>query len=262
MGNVTKAQNTAVAVADIEAFGGMGFEETTSEDMSIPFLRILDTSSPQVDERAGEYVKGAKAGMIYNTVADQAYDGIKGITVVPCYYNRRFVEWKPRTEGGGYVDAYRPDNKIVGTTTKNDLGQDMLPNGNTLVNTAQFFVILITEEGMQKCLITMSSTQLKKAKKWVTQMQSLTGIHSKTGKPYTLPMMLHRYQLTTVPERNDKGSWSGWDVVKVDKLDLEKPEDKILFDDAVSFHTSVASGDVKVKESDSTEKVEDDDIPF
>ena len=88
-----------------EEFAGAGLEEVTTEDLAIPFLRILAQLSPQVNKRDGAYVEGAEAGMIYNTVSNEAYDGEKGVLVVPCYYNRRFIEWQPRSSGGGYVGS-------------------------------------------------------------------------------------------------------------------------------------------------------------
>ena len=192
---VAKKESTAIAMASqFEDMGGLGFEETTSQDMAVPFLRILAQLSPQVNKRDGAYVEGAEAGMMFNTVANKAYDGEKGVTVVPCYYNRRFVEWAPREKGGGYFGSYHPDDPITNTTTKNERGEDILPNGNILTNTAQFFVILLDEDGPQRCLITMSSTQLKKARKWVTQMQALSGTKS-NGESYTLPMMSQPNQL-------------------------------------------------------------------
>ena len=265
---VAKKEATALAVAQFEDLGGLGFEETSSEDMAIPFLRILAQLSPQVNKRDGAYVDGAEAGMIFNTVANKAYDGEKGIAVVPCYYNRRYVEWAPREKGGGYYGSYQPDDAIVNTTTKNERGEEILPNGNILTNTAQFFVILLDEDGPQRCLITMSSTQLKKARKWVTQMQSLTA-EGKNG-PYTLPMMSHKYQLSSVAESNDKGNWFGWDINKVGPIDLSNAGDKAVFEMAVAFAKSVKSGEVQVKEQapEQTQapaqqsQQDDDDVPF
>jgi hypothetical protein len=60
--------------------------------------------------------------MIYNTVANEAYDGEKGILLVPCYYNRRYVEWKPREAGGGYVGSYGADDPIINTTYRDQRG--------------------------------------------------------------------------------------------------------------------------------------------
>ena len=202
----------------------------------------------------GAYVEGAEAGMMFNTVANKAYDGEKGVTVVPCYYNRRFVEWAPREKGGGYFGSYHPDDPITNTTTKNERGEDILPNGNILTNTAQFFVIILDEDGPQRCLITMSSTQLKKARKWVTQMQALSGTKS-NGESYTLPMMSHTYQLSTVAESNDKDNKPN------------NPADHANFSMAVEFAKSVKAGEVEVKETAPTTPVDkgtppDDDVPF
>lgn len=241
-----KAQSTAVAVAaEFEQFAALGMDQVRPEDMSIPFLRILAQLSPQVNKRDGAYVDGAEAGMIYNTVANEVYDGEKGVLVVPCYYNRRYVEWKPREKGGGYVNSYDVDDKIVNTTYRDDRGNDILPNGNLLTNTAQFFVLLLDDDGMpQRCLITMTSTQLKKARKWVTQMQSRTAM-GKNGM-FVLPMMSQVYRLRTTEERNDKGSWFGWEISHERSLDLA--EEKAIFDLGVSFSQSVRAGEVKVKE--------------
>ena len=272
---VAKKESTAIAMASqFEDMGGLGFEETTSQDMAVPFLRILAQLSPQVNKRDGAYVEGAEAGMMFNTVANKAYDGEKGVAVVPCYYNRRFVEWAPREKGGGYFGSYHPDDPITNTTTKNERGEDILPNGNILTNTAQFFVILLDDDGPQRCLITMSSTQLKKARKWVTQMQALSGTKS-NGESYTLPMMSHTYQLSTVAESNDKGNWFGWDIAKVGMMDLSldkdgkphNPTDHANFSMAVEFAKSVKAGEVEVKETAPTTPVDkgtppDDDVPF
>jgi hypothetical protein len=138
---VANSKTNAMAMYEgFENYGGEGFSDVTTEDLAIPFLRILESMSPQVNERDGAYVKNAKAGMIYNNVLNEAYDGIKGIRVIPCHYNRRFVEWVPREKGGGYIGSYEPTDPILQTTTKNEKGQDVLPSGNTLTNTAQFFV--------------------------------------------------------------------------------------------------------------------------
>lgn len=260
---VKEEKNTALAVLgeDFEAMAGLGMEQATTEDLSIPFLRILAQLSPQVNKRDGAYVQGAEPGYIYNTVSNEAYNGEEGIVVIPCYYNRRLVEWKPREKGGGYVNSYAATDPIANTTYRDDRGNDVLPNGNLLVNTAQFFVILMhPENGPQRCLVTMTSTQLKKARKWMTQMQSLTAT-GKNGNLFTLPMMSQMYRLRTVEERNDKGSWFGWEISRIGPV-----QDKGMFDLAVEFSKSVAKGEVQVKEEHGADEPRrssaDDSAPF
>ena len=71
------------------------------EDLALPFLKILGQLSPEVNKRDGKYVEGAEPGMIFNSVSGELYDGMKGITVVPCFYKLEYIEWKDRGEGSG-----------------------------------------------------------------------------------------------------------------------------------------------------------------
>ena len=250
-----------------EAFANEGLESVSAQDLSIPYLRILAQLSPQVNKRDGAYVQGAEAGMIYNTVENAVYSGEDGVSVIPCYYRRVYVEWKPREKGGGYVATYGSDDPILKTTYKDDRGNDILPNGNLLTNTAEFYVLMLDTDGRpRRCLITMTSTQLKKARKWLTQMQTNTA-RGKNGNMFVMPMMSHIYTLSTVEERNDKGSWFGWEVSKDHILDLNNQTDAGLFEMALAFSKSVKAGEVKVKQEGddhghSSSTIDDLDAPF
>ena len=196
--------------------------------------------------------------MIFNTVLNEVYDGEQGIQVIPVHYNRRFVEWTPREKGGGYMGSYETTDPIVNTVVRNERGEDLLPNGNLLANTAQFFVLYEhPTQGLQRAMIPMTSTQLKKSRKWLTQMQSLTA--SGANGIYTLPMMSQVYRLTTVAERNDKGSWFGWEITRAHSINLELDQGKANFDTAVAFARSVKAGDVQVRAEQPTDPDEQDD---
>ena len=264
MSQVVKKEANEVAVYEgFEQFQGEGFSEVKTEDLAIPFLRVLADVSPQVKKRDGAYVEGAEAGMIFNTVLNEVYEAEKeGICVIPCHYNRRYVEWRGREEGGGYVGSYTPDDPIVKTVTRSDQGQDLLPNGNQLTNTSEFFVLMLHPElGPQKALMTMASTQLKKGRKWLTQAQSLTA-QGKNGL-YTLPLMSQVYKVTSVPEQNDKGSWYGWEISRERSLDLSNQGDKDVFDMAVAFGKSVKAGDVELNDGSNHVGTDpDDNVPF
>jgi len=246
---VAVAQPMSGAVAtiggmDLEQFAGAGLQEVKATDLAIPFLRILAQLSPQVNKRDGAYVQGAEAGDIYHTVSNTAFKGADGITVVPCYFQHRFLEWKPREKGGGFVGSHRADDAIVKTTRRDDRGNDVLPNGNLLVNTYQFFVLLLTEEGPQRCMIAMSSSQVTKAKKWLTVMESQT-FRASTGSLLTYPMFYNKYRLVTVPQQNDKGSWYGWEIQKIGPLNEDESH---LFQMGAQFMKAISAGDVVVRE--------------
>jgi hypothetical protein len=262
MAVVKKSEGEVVAfdASAFESFAGEGMEEVTAEDLAIPFLRILAQLSPQVNKRDGAYVDGAEAGMIFNTVSNEVYDGEQGISVVPCYFNRRFIEWQPRASGGGFVSSHSPDDAIVKTTTKNDRGEDILPNGNLLTNTAQFFVIMPHAGALHKCIITMSSTQLKKSRRWLALQASFQG-KRKDGTLFNLPSFSQMYRLKTVAESNDKGDWFGWDIAHERQLAAGGGQaDEALFLQCVDFKKACAAGDVQAKET--AAPAGDDEAPF
>jgi hypothetical protein len=266
--DVAVKKDTVVALPTttaFEQFAGGGFTEVTTEDLAIPFLRVLAQLSPEVNKRDSKYVQGAEAGMLYNTVLGKAWDGEEGVLIIPCHYSKRFLEWKPRQSGGGFVGSYAPEEAAGMRTTKNDRNEDILPNGNLLTPTAQFFVLLIHDEGVQPCLLSMTSTQLKKARKWLTQMQAMTA-KGKNGT-YTLPMFSNMYRVKTVAESNDKGDWFGYDINRERPLDPGNANDADLINQAVNFMQSVKAGDVKIKHEEARDSTPsgaslNDDIPF
>lgn len=241
--DLVKQQQQAI-VAMQEMFvgdAGSGFEEATASSYAIPFIQILQSGSPQCKKSDGAYIKGAEEGMFYNTVTGKLYSGETGILVIPCHFTNRFIEWKTRESGGGFVAEHMPGTTAA--TTKDDKGRDMLPNGNTLVDTRNHYVLMLEtdEDGLvsvEPALITMSSTQLKKSRNWMSKMQ---GIKIKTNAGFMqAPMASRIYRLTTVPEQNDKGSWFGF------KVELEAVvQDPAQYKAAQEFAAAVKSGSAK-----------------
>ena len=92
----------------------------------------------------------------------------------------------------------------------------------------------------------MSSTQLKKAKKWLTQAQSLMA-EGKNGM-FVLPLCSSVYKLVSVAEKNEKGNWFGFEVSRERGLNLDDHDDSMLFKHAVSFSQSVKAGEVSIKD--------------
>ena len=230
-----------------------GFENMTQEDMALPFVRILGQLSPQVTEGDGKYVEGAKPGMIYNTVTSECFDGKKGIKAIPCYYKKDYPEWSDRGDGPGAPVAVHLPNSPVIATGKRDGSKIRLPNGNYLEETASYYVLVETKTGgMTPALITMKSTQLNVSKKWNSMMKTIQIADGKGG--FAIPPM-HGvvYNLASVLQKNDKGSWYGWSVTQ-DRIMGQA--DKTLYLSAKDFNGSVSKGNVRTK-ADVEEKPKD-----
>lgn len=246
-------------------FAGQGLEDLSKDDLAIPFLTILQSGSPQVKRSDGQYVEGAAEGMLFNTVTKEVIDPIKDpVIVVAAAYERHYVEWRIRENGGGFIKQHPADPAIQAPCIRDEKSRDILPNGNQLNDTRTFYVMVIKDGMPSPAVITMTSTQIRKAKQWLMQ-QSLLKLKRADGTSYTPPMFAAKWRLTTVPESNDRGSWMGWKFENEGYL--AGPKDPV-FVTAMDFHKSIAAGTVQVDlskqagEADTVSSVDDTDIPF
>lgn len=239
---------TAIALSNqFEEYANMGFEEADRDAYAIPFLAILQSGSPQAKKSEGEYIEGAMEGMLYNSVSNAVYDPEKiDCLLIPCHYSRAFVEWRERGAGGGFVAQHGVEDgiELLAQTTKNDKNQDILPNGNLLVDTRSHYCLFSGNggESWEPVVISMSSTQMKKSRKWMTVMSNLR-MSRADGSTFNPPMFSHIYRLETIPESNDKGSWMGWKI-ETDQV----VSDASLFEQAKAFRDAIVSGAAKAQQ--------------
>ena len=254
MNQVAKKQKSDIALSSMfEQDQAGGMDGMGQGDFAMPFLRVLGQLSPEVNERDAKYVEGAKAGMIFNTVTKQAYDGVKGVNVIPCGYKREYVEWSDRGEGtSAPVAIHSVDSGMLEKTTRGADYKDRLPNGNYLENTASYFVML---DDMSQALITMKSTQLKVSRSWNSMMNSIK-LKGKNGM-FTPAAYSHVYNLSTVQQSNDKGTWFGWNVQKIGPI-----QDKNLYEAAKQFASSVGNVQVKHGGDGQSPTESKDEVPF
>jgi hypothetical protein len=253
---VAKKEDAPLAISndDLFAFAGQGVEDLGTDDLAIPFINIIQSNSPQLNKREGKYIEGAEVGMLFNTVTDELFDGETGVEVIPCAYQRTLVEWVPRDQEGGFVTTHNPESGILSQSTKNEKGQDVLPNGNYLANTASHYIILLSPTyGPTQAVISMTSTQLKKSRKWNTQMVSQT-ITLPDGSVKPKPSFASAYYLKTMPETNKHGSWMGYEIGE--RREVSKEE----FQMSAVFYKAVMSGTIKASNPEQEEA--SDDVPF
>jgi len=249
----------AVAVLDesmFEADAGLGLENVTSEDLALPFLKVLSRQDPILDD-----LDTAKAGDIYNTVTSKVYPGKEGVLVIPCAFQKRFIQWAPRGAGSGApLGIFGPAETRPSTERSAEDNKDYVVGGtgDYIEQTAQHYVLLLSKEGSERALVAMKSTQLKKSRKWMSMILSRQ-MQGKNGLPFTPPMFSHVYRLTTVSQENAKGSWHGWEVALEGKV-----QEINMYHAAKVFGESVDSGQVNVKHQQDapTNAGLDDSVPF
>ena len=237
---------------------GSASDNMTADDMLIPRLRILQSGSPVVKKSDGAYVKGAEEGMIFDNVSNQLFSGETGITVVPVSYRRTFIEW---TDDRKFVADHGLNcTALLDSCTDDGRGGLKTPEGNSLVNTSEYFVYQVDKDGgYSPAMISMSSSGIKKAKKWNSMMNRLQIPHPSGTGTLNPAMFWTAYQITTVPESNESGSWFNWEIsmkfdAKSGGIIQNLDAGKDIYLEAREFKKKVQSGDINVKS--------DDDIPF
>ena len=102
---VVKKENSSVVVSDERPDwmedSNRGSEGVTAEDLIIPRLDVFQDLSPQIKKNKPEYIEGAEAGLLFNTVTGQVYG--REIMFVPVFYRKEWVIWRTRKAGGEIV---------------------------------------------------------------------------------------------------------------------------------------------------------------
>lgn len=189
---------------------GAGFNDLSREDYAIPFMLVLQSNSPQVDEENPAYVEDAKAGRILNSVTKDLFEAI---TVIPVHRVHQFLEWIPRDSGGGLVGIHVPEAAIVTKArAKQAVGKIPMDNGHELSECFSVFCLLVLADGnYQQAIINFQSTQIKPYRQWMTRAATIT-MRTEDNRTVQPPLFAHRYRLSTLKQSNAKGSWFGWNV--------------------------------------------------
>jgi hypothetical protein len=237
-------EETTAALVGADMFaadGDSGFEGTGQSDYAIPFLQILQALSPQCTDGDPQYREELRPGMFYNSVTQEAYSGKTGVLFVPSLYRRVGTLWTPRSAGGGFhgsVDSAELEALFAECSQDENFNQ-VTPDGLHLLDTREWYGLLLDEDmtTFAPVLLSLSKTQLKKSKRWLTLAQGLRV----QGRPVKLWSQV--YRLTTVPEKNDKGSWAGLEVKHVGNV-----PSMTLFGEAQRFRDMIRSGAVKAQQ--------------
>ena len=253
MNQVTEKKSAPLPSNIFEEDAAKGLGNIGQQDLALPFLKILGQLSPEVNKRDGKYVEGSEPGMIFNSVSGELYDGVKGIDVIPCFYRLEYIEWRDRGEGlGAPINIYPSSSDIISKTSPDANYKDRLPNGNYIEKTANHFVLL-TQPTATTALISMKSTQLKISRKWNSMMAGLK-MKGKNGM-FTPASFSHTYQLRTVQQSNDKGTWFGWEVQKIGPVSNTE-----MYQQAKVFAENISKGNVQAKHGETAPK--GTDTPF
>ena len=254
---LTKANNTAVAGYDD---AGAGFEDIDPGDMILPFIKVAQALTPEVDEGL------CRSGDLLNTVTGEVITGKDGFIFQPCHIHTQFIEWEPRAKGGAMVMKHDPHSATVADAIENNAGSDfgkLSVGDNDLVKTMYVYGLILDSDGLEPegfAVLSFNQTKLKIVKKWITAMSMLR------GKP---PVYMNRARITTQQEKNDFGTFYNYKISPFDTSPmvslLSEEDNAATIQAGREFRSMVLSGAAKAQEYEapaSKAAVADDEIPF
>ena len=204
----------------LDQYGGAGTSQER-EDNLIPFLSVIQKTSPIADPDSEQYDEEAKVGEIMNMATGERYDSL---IVQPCHFAKADVEWTLRENGGGLVAQHE-----IGAFPEEDIhvdekGNRITPAGTQLVETKYHTVIAYPEGGEPfGAIVALSSTGLKVSRTWMQLMNSFK-VNTAKGR-VTVPSFARKYRLSTEAKKNAKGTWR---QLKVEDLGFITDESELL----------------------------------
>lgn len=237
---------------------GAGMEGADRDAYAIPFIRVIQDGSPQVKAGKPQYNPDAVPGMLVNTVTGELIDGAEGIIFVPCFYQRRFIQWGPRNSERGFCGEWLPEEvqeKLnAGEFVKSEddgriyVGEPNPLKSDRIVDTRNHFGLIITPEGsVSQAILALSSTQIKKSKQLMGILSSIrvNGV--------TPPSWLSKIRITVPAEQesNEQGSWYGYRVEHAGFID-----DEAIYDAGKAFHDIIAAGQARVNYAEAGDDAE------
>jgi hypothetical protein len=186
---------------------GLNFE---TRDLQIPRIALLQDNSPQVKKGTMTYIQGAEAGMLMDTVKEGPDALMTEAFIVPVFYKRRWVGWKPRDEKGGGGGLVRPDVSEAEYKTMEEVSigkrayMDQKIGLVEVVDTPEWAVLLSTDGiTYRPAVISMAGTKAKVAARMNTTLMSQIIVDAQ-GNEQIVPIFGNQFLLGS--KREGEGS--------------------------------------------------------
>jgi hypothetical protein len=264
--NVVNMKGQELSLDDeLKRMGGMGAENVQAKDVLIPRLTILQKLSPQLAKKKAEYIEGAELGDFCNVATGDIYK--EAVTVIPCHFATAYIEWGKNRSG--LVNNYGDDASILKRCVRNEKNQNMLPSGNLVNETSQWYCLLLSGASWSRVFIPLTSTNLKHSRKWMTLCRT-ENVQQPNGELWKPPLFWRSWKLFAIEDSNDQGDWVTFRPEKAETT-IELDSSRQLIRQCMSFYedirTSVVRGEIVEEDQGRTingtaTRADDKDIPF
>ncbi len=211
---------------DFKAAAGEGMGDFDRSILGLPFIGIIQKSSPEFDgthkDFATKEIKGCKPGNILFAPEHRVLSA--PLEVIPLAQRTLYTEWKPRKGGfAGNRDLTIVDhpNYKRGTPGSKEQNKEWLGE-NELIRTIYYAVVFKDNDEWKQGLIGFTSSGLKPARLWGKAIINVRFEGHPTDQP---PIYSAIWNVGTKVETDAEGNgWFNWDIRIAKVLDPEKDE--------------------------------------
>ena len=240
---------------------GAGLDELDATS-KMPLLNIIQQMSPQLVEEDDKYIDGAKAGNVFFSPTGELID--LPIEIIPVAFRTMYVEWKPKTLGGGMVGMHP-----LSIQGRKDLGYDQGRKGqydewlgeNELKKTTYVMGIANIGGEQTDVMLALAVTGQKVSRKWQDEIRKFRYDGDLADTP---PAVFARaFQLGTVRETNaNDQSYFNWKLSEPRVLDFDADEALLELADKKYSEAQQSLPSPKATESSQPALVADEDVPY
>ena len=204
--------------AHVKDAAGLGNENVSTADMTIPYIKLLQSLSPEINESKAEFVPGSKPGKILSTLDSSLHDEL---FVVNLYYDHEFAVFRKRKFGGGFHGAFPTEAAAIAKAKEEGGGSIEMFD---IIETGRHTVLVVNPEtgDMHPAILNMNSTKLKISRKWNTELNQLGGDRFSSV-----------WKLGVSSESNSKGDFFNFKVTNAGWASQE------LYEQAKAFYQQV-----------------------
>ena len=253
------------ALYDYGEVAGVGAKDITSEDFLLPFVRVAQTNSPQLNKKDDRYLAGLAAGQYFNISTGRIYGGAEDdedpFIAHVCAKLRAFAEFIPRDSGGGFVGQREADDELVMQlrARQGKFGKLVNENEGTEITETYYLYSLVPPDDEypdpEAIVLAFSSTGITPVKQFLMRVNPLI----RRGVPIYAP----RVQISSRTRTNSEGTFFVPDLAfaGADPLQyLLRPNDPLM-PVCQELRESVTTGRAKVDFAQAHETGDEEDEP-
>lgn len=255
MAEKEKAQTTE-DLSYLDDFSMKGFEDISSETIAIPFLKLAQSLSPELNTRKPEYIEGLQPGDFFNSVTHEVYGDALKVNIL--HFEHLYTEWKPNR--GGFVARWTPE-EAFDLAVDRTFGAWKTKEGNDLQENYAYFIIIVGHENDGILVETLASSAIKEARKLNKML--ISQMFNDGGK-----MAPHHqiYEMTNQFMSNDSGDWfvPGFTFAGVVQKEtfIKAAEERLLIPDKTVDYGQLDGGTGTRKITGTVAEDTEDNVPY